>query len=94
LFRTALYFPLDHTSIDDPAVVQSFNEHIYDPAFVLLLLSQLVVEGFPTSSLELLEFFKTNIVCVTVRALSSFNVQFRQIARGQLSCIHKLLQVS
>lgn len=94
LFKTALRFPLSYAFIvDASSPVESLNDHIYDPVFVLLLLSQLVAEGFPTSSLTLLEFFKTNIICVSVRALSSSDAYFRQIARIQLNCIQKLLLV-
>lgn len=95
VFHTCLNFPrglkfdLDHEYHDQP----EFGEEMYDPLFLNLIFSRIVSGNSPSSVLSWVQFFRTNIVCVVIRSLSSKDDAFRELALCNLSGLWKLLEV-
>lgn len=95
VFHTCLNFPrglkfdLDHEYHDQ----SEFGEEMYDPLFLNLIFSRIVSGNSPSSVLSWVQFFRTNIVCVVIRSLSSKDDAFRKLALCNLSGLWKLLEV-
>ncbi len=69
------------------------DEQIYDPLFIILLFSQMLIEGPPTSALGWVQLFRTNVVSLLIRALSSHQGSFREMAISQISGLYQHMQV-
>lgn len=96
VFRTCLQFPR-WISLQDQVTSDSSNLadlQLYDPVFITLLFSHMLNENPPTSALAWVEVFRTNVVCVIIRALSSKDVQVRELALSQVATLWKQLEVS
>jgi nucleolar pre-ribosomal-associated protein 1 len=95
VFHTCLNFPrglkfdLDHKYHDK----REFREELYDPLFLNLVFARVVSGNSPSSALSWVQFFRTNIVCVVIRSLSSKDDAFRELALCSLSGLWKLLAV-
>jgi len=95
VFHTCLNFPrglkfdLGHEYMDK----SEFQEELYDPLFLNLLFARVVSGNPPSSALSWVQFFRTNIVCVVIRSLSSKDDAFRELALCNLSGLWKLLEV-
>jgi nucleolar pre-ribosomal-associated protein 1 len=95
VFHTCLNFPhglkfdLDHEYQDQ----SEFKEELYDPLFLNLIFAGIVSGKHPSSALSWVQFFRTNIVCVVIRSLSSKDDAFRELALCNLSGLWKLLEV-
>lgn len=70
-----------------------FRGELYDPLFLNLLFARVVSGDSPSSALSWVQFFRTNIVCVVIRSLSSKDEAFRELALCNLSGLWKLLEV-
>jgi len=94
VFRTCLSFPrelkfdLGHEYMDKVEL----QEELYDPLFLNLLFARVVSGNSPSSALSWVQFFRTNIVCVVIRSLSSKDDAFRELAICNLSGLWKLLE--
>lgn len=66
----------------------------YDPIFVMLLLSRMLTDSLPTTALGWVQLFRTNVISLLIRALSSHKEYVRALAMSQLAGLHSALQVS
>ncbi len=98
VFRTCLNFPV-RLSVD----VESNNNggfrerpednQLYDPVFILLLLGNTMLEDPPYSALSWVEFFRTNVVSLAIRSLSSFDTNIRKIVFTQMIALRQAMKV-
>lgn len=96
VFRTCLQFP-GWIRLDDSTITEKTNPSdvlLYDPIFLSLLFTHMLTENSPTSALAWVEVFRTNVVCVIIRALSSKDDQIRELALSQVATLWKQLEVS
>ena len=95
VFHTCLNYPrelkfnLEHEYHD----LSWLKEDLYDPLFLNLIFSRVVSGNSLVSALSWVQFFRTNIVCVVIRSLSSKDGAFRELALCNLSGLWKLLEV-
>lgn len=95
VFHTCLNFPrglkfnLDHEYHEK----SEFREELYDPLFLVLIFARVVSGNAPASALTWVQFFRTNILCVVIRSLSSKDDAFRELAVWNLSGLWRLLEV-
>ncbi|TDL17669.1 hypothetical protein BD410DRAFT_754176 [Rickenella mellea] len=95
ILRTCLAFPVRRPL--DVAKVHGSEERptdsqIYDPVFVLLLFAQAMLDGPPKSALGWVELFRTNVLSLIVRVLSSADASMRRLALLQVSSLWSLLK--
>lgn len=88
-FPRGLKFDLGHEYHDK----SEFREELYDPLFLNLIFARAVSGNSPSSALSWVQFFRTNIVCVVIRSLSSKDEAFRELALCNLSGLWKVLEV-
>lgn len=88
-FPRGLKFDLDHNYHDK----SEFREELYDPLFLNLIFARVVSGNAPSSAFSWVQFFRTNIVCVVIRSLSSKDDVFRELALWNLSGLWRLLEV-
>lgn len=98
VFRTCLNFPIRRTlsvgakqELSDTA---QDDNRLYDPVFILLLVSQVLVENSPQSARDWVRLYRANVVSLCIRCLSSVDSALRQLALLQLSLIWSLMPVS
>ncbi|KAJ3554485.1 hypothetical protein NM688_g3084 [Phlebia brevispora] len=89
IWRTCLYFPQWSPSADGSL---SEDKDIYDPFFVMLICSRMLSEDLPTSASGWVQLFRTNVVSLLIRALSSHRGSIRQLALQQVSALYQTLQ--
>lgn len=95
VFHTCLSFPrglkfdLEHEHHDQ----SELREELYDPLFLNLIFARVVTGNPPSSALAWVQLFRTNIVCVIIRTISSKDDAFRELALCNLSGLWKLLEV-
>ncbi|TBU65164.1 ribosome 60S biogenesis N-terminal-domain-containing protein [Dichomitus squalens] len=92
VLRTCLEFPDWRTLASGVTECSSANDSLYDPVFILLLLSQ--TEEAPNSALAWVEFFRTNVVSLVIRTLSAKDARIREIAWGQVASLYKALEAA
>ena len=91
VLKTCLEFPdWRHLSLDVTANPPG-SDLLYDPVFVLLLLSQ--TDDAPPSALAWVQFFRTNVVSLILRSLSAKDSRIRELAWGQMASLYKALEV-
>lgn len=95
VFHTCLNFPsrLKFDLNQECHDKSEFREELYDPLFLNLLFAKVVSGNAPSSALSWVRFFRTNILCVVIRSLSSKDDGFRELAICNLSGLWRLLQV-
>jgi nucleolar pre-ribosomal-associated protein 1 len=69
------------------------DSKLYDPVFLSLLFSQMMVEQLPSSTIAWLELLRTNIASLLVRSLSARDGQIRELALCQIIGLWKCLEV-
>jgi nucleolar pre-ribosomal-associated protein 1 len=69
------------------------DAEIYDPVFVALLFAQMLTEAPPNTALSWVELFRTNVVSLLIRCLSSRDHALRDCALDQLAHLSRCLQV-
>ncbi|KAI5997091.1 ribosome 60S biogenesis N-terminal-domain-containing protein [Pisolithus albus] len=96
MLRTCLFFPGWRRFGDDTKGVKESpnDEHMYDPLLVIALSAQMLVESPPTAALAWVKLFRTNVVSLLIRCLSSKDVNMREAASCQLSMIFGGIQKS
>lgn len=94
LLHTAVRFPAkrrlqgDNNDSDD-----TFDRQIYDPVFILFQFARVLSNTPPTSMSNWVGLFRSNVVCVVVRCLSSQDADVRAVALAQLGHLRVLLEV-
>ncbi|KAG6905791.1 hypothetical protein DXG01_000716 [Tephrocybe rancida] len=93
VLRTCLNFP-SWRNLEDLSTEKAttHDAQLYDPIFLMLLLAQTLAENPPESAFAWVEVFRTNIVSLLIRALSSKNGAMRDIALCQLAGLWQYLE--
>ncbi|RDB20241.1 Uncharacterized protein C14G10.02 [Hypsizygus marmoreus] len=95
VLRTCLNFPrwrqLEDLSTDKAS---PYEAQLYDPVFLMLLFAQTFAEALPTSAVVWVELFRTNIVSLLIKALSSKDGEIRDVALCQLAALWQYLQTA
>ncbi|KAH8115698.1 ribosome 60S biogenesis N-terminal-domain-containing protein [Phellopilus nigrolimitatus] len=98
LLRTCLNLPDRRTlavdNEEEVTVSRVEDGLIYDPVFVLLLFAQALIESPPRSALSWVSLYRTNVVSLVIRCMSSADVAVRQLASLQLGLLWKLMQTA
>ena len=69
------------------------DTRICDPAFVVLLVAHVLATRRPSSTTQWVQLFRTNVVSLLIRSLSSRNGLLRDTCVAQISAIMCALQV-
>lgn len=94
VLRTCLVYPTRRSfaeEVDDKGSL--YDGQIYDPVFVMLLFGQMISHSPPGSALAWVELFRTNVVSLLIRALSSKDNNMRNVALCQITTLWKCLEV-
>lgn len=91
--QTCLQFPKWRIVDDQTEEHEVVLSPVYDPVFVILLVSQMLAESPPQSAFAWIEFFRTNVVGVLIRALSAKNDQVRELALCTISALWTSIEV-
>ncbi|KAL0948883.1 hypothetical protein HGRIS_008999 [Hohenbuehelia grisea] len=95
VLRTSLAFPRWRRLEDQCAYHAEAHEmQLYDPVFVMLLVSQMFVDCVPTTAFAWVELFRTNVFGLIVRALSAKDDIMREMAVSQLAVLWKHLETA
>ncbi|KAF5379860.1 hypothetical protein D9757_007247 [Collybiopsis confluens] len=96
VLRTALNFPqwraLEGSDASGHWEERPEGSEIYDPVFLLLLFAHVLAEEAPQTVPGWVEFFRTNIVGLVIRALSAKDASLREIAVAQIAVLWKCLE--
>ncbi|KAL5508633.1 hypothetical protein ACEPAH_6252 [Sanghuangporus vaninii] len=96
ILRTCLSFP-DRRSLnvrDDVVESRPEDSQFYDPIFILLLFSSMLTECPPRFALSWVSLFRTNVVSLVIRCLSSIDDNVRKVALLQLGTLYKLMKAA
>ena len=94
VFRTCLAFPMQSMSAKQRGRTGTERDmQLYDPLFLILLFSCMLSTCPPDSKFAWIDLFRSNIVCLLIRALSTKDAGVREIALCQLAGLWKCLQV-
>ncbi|KAF8890435.1 ribosome 60S biogenesis N-terminal-domain-containing protein [Infundibulicybe gibba] len=91
VFKTCLRFPTWRHFEPDSGTALS-DSQLYDPLFLIFLFAQMLAHDPPTSAFAWVELFRTNIVSLLLRALSSKDDRIRDVALCQISALWKQLE--
>lgn len=96
VLRTCLNLPGWRCVEDQSALLTNNTQdvHLYDPVFVMLLFGQMLADQPPSSAFAWLELFRTNVVSLFIRVLSSKDGQMRELALCQVVALWKQIEVS
>lgn len=95
VLRTCLNLPRWRCVEDQSALfICPQDAHLYDPVFIMLLFGQMLADQPPSSSFAWLELFRTNIISLFIRVLSSKDGQMRELALCQVTALWKHMEVS
>lgn len=92
VLRASLDFPI-HRKMEDVSLntEKSIDGRGVDPLFCLLLFCQMIADCPPKSALTWVELFRTNVVGLVIRCLSSRDVGMRELSLSALSGLYSLL---
>ena len=95
VLRTCLNLPRWRCVEDQSALLTSTQDaQLYDPVFVMLLFGQMLADQPPSSSFAWLELFRTNVISLFIRVLSSKDDRMRELALCQVVALWKQMEVS
>ena len=95
VLRTCLNLPRWRCVEDQSALIISTQDaQLYDPVFVMLLFGQMLADQPPSSSFAWLELFRTNVISLFIRVLSSKDSRMRELALCQIAALWKQMEVS
>ncbi|KLO07343.1 hypothetical protein SCHPADRAFT_652933 [Schizopora paradoxa] len=98
VFRTCLDFPpcrIDCVGDNqDEVIVEGEDSEVYDPLFIILIFCQGLLEGPPDSALSWVQLFRSNIVSLIIRSLSSPDDHLRYLALTQMRMLWKVIENS
>lgn len=93
ILRTCLQFP-HWRCLDDQTETDFVSDpHLFDPVFTILLFAQMLADGPPATALSWVKLFRTNVVSLIIRAMSSKDPKLREVATCQIAVLQKLLEV-
>ncbi|KAL0578525.1 hypothetical protein V5O48_003468 [Marasmius crinis-equi] len=78
----------EHESVDTP---READDNLYDPVFLILFVAHVFASDPPKSAVDWVEVFRTNIVGLLIRALSSKDKMIRRMSTEQLATLWRLL---
>ena len=91
IWRTCVQYPQWVSCSSESA---SHNDgHLYDPWFLALLFSCLLLERARISTAAWIQILRTNIGSLLIRSLSARHTSVRQIAMSQIHALYRTLQV-
>ncbi|THH13851.1 hypothetical protein EW146_g6413 [Bondarzewia mesenterica] len=93
LFRSCMSFPY-WRQFDDYSAGGRTDEQCYDPVFVVLLCAQMLSDCQPSTALGWVQLFRTNVVSLLIRSLSSKDDLLRDTALSQIGTIAKSLEAA
>ncbi|KAF8185167.1 ribosome 60S biogenesis N-terminal-domain-containing protein [Pholiota molesta] len=95
VLRTCLNFPRWRQLGDQSdRTIDSTEAALYDPVFLMLLFSQMLADQSPMSAFGWIELFRTNVVSLFIRALSSKEGEIRDLAMCQIVGLWKLMETA
>lgn len=95
VLRTCLNFPRwRRLSDQSETIVDAEGYVLYDPIFLMLMFSQIISDQPPSSAFGWIELFRTNVVSLFIRALSSRDGHIRDLALCQIVALWKHMEVS
>lgn len=95
VLRTCLNLPRWRCVEDQSALfICPQDAHLYDPVFIMLLFGQMLADQPPSSSFAWLELFRTNVISLFIRVLSSKDGRMRELALCQVTALWKQMEVS
>jgi nucleolar pre-ribosomal-associated protein 1 len=96
VFRACLLFP-SWRKVDDLGhhldLTHPLDSRTCDPVFVALLVAHVLATRPPSSTAQWVQLFRTNIVSLLIRSLSSRNGFLRDTCVAQISAIMNALRV-
>jgi nucleolar pre-ribosomal-associated protein 1 len=96
VLRACLSFP-SWRKLDDLGhhlgTTHPLDAQICDPVFVILLIAHVLATRRPSSTTQWVQLFRTNVVSLLIRSLSSRNCLLRDTCVAQISAIMDALQV-
>jgi len=96
VFRACLFFP-SWRKLDDLGhhigTTHPLDARICDPAFVVSLVAHVLATRRPSSTTQWVQLFRTNVVSLLIRSLSSRNGLLRDTCVAQIGAIMGALQV-
>jgi nucleolar pre-ribosomal-associated protein 1 len=94
VLRTCLGYPTRRSFADEAGDKDNLSDgQLYDPVFLILLFGHMLSHSPPGSALAWVELFRTNVVGLIMRALSSKDRDMRSVALCQISTLWKCLEV-
>ncbi|CAK5281477.1 unnamed protein product [Mycena citricolor] len=89
VLRTCVHFPDWRKLAAGEAGVRESSSHaqIYDPVFLILLFAHAMAEDVPESAFAWIQIFRTNVVSLVIRGLSSKDADLRHVAWAQLAAL-------
>lgn len=96
VFRACLFFP-SWRKLDDLghhlSTTHPLDVRVCDPAFIVLLVAHVLATRRPSSATQWVQLFRTNVVSLLIRSLSSRDGLLRNTCVAQISAIVGFLQV-
>ncbi|KAF7365247.1 hypothetical protein MVEN_00396500 [Mycena venus] len=95
VLRTCLHFPKWRCLADQTDYAENLRDgQLYDPVFLILIFAQAMAEKTPETAFGWIELFRTNIVSLLIRALSSKDQHLRELSRSQLAALWAHLETA
>jgi nucleolar pre-ribosomal-associated protein 1 len=94
VLRTCISFP-KWRRLEDQAVEKKYTlgTEIYDPVFLILLFTRMLSDNTPAYAFSWVEIFRTNVVSLLIRCMSSNDGKIREIALCQIVGLWRSLEV-
>jgi len=94
VLRTCLNFPR-WRRLEEPLTKMGSapDAQLYDPVFLILLFAQMLAEDPPSSAFAWVELFRTNVVSLLIKAISSKCGGIREVALCQIAALWQHLEV-
>ncbi|TFK53356.1 hypothetical protein OE88DRAFT_1696250 [Heliocybe sulcata] len=92
VFRTCLFFPVRRDVNARGLQTLHAGSELYDPLFITLLVSQVLLDTRPTSALAWIQLFRTNVISLVIRGLSSYDGLLRRTSLSQVAALYRCLQ--
>lgn len=93
VLRTCLTFPKWRRFEDQLQEGEHLDIQIYDPVFLILIFTQMLADSPPDSAFAWVEVFRTNIVGLLIRSLSSKDGRIREVAIPQIAALWRYIEV-
>lgn len=95
VLQTTLHFPKwRKLRVGSPDKSNRHSVHLYDPIFLLLLFNSVLSENRPSTPFRWIELFRTNIVGICIRTMSSEEATLRELGLSQIALLYQNLEVS